>query len=1644
MAHQFKTASLPPGAGDITTADTSKGGAAMPKNISNTDLAQILGMVAPPTAAPPGVGASASWQPPSDLPPSIGSHLPPVPPVAIAQNADLALDMQVNSMMGGGAAEEKDIKTLLKEAAERAKAARELLADNPSFQEGERKPAADRMEIEGNDDNANGEEAAPEITSKYSDGTDDIGAYFSSSFQQQIGGGAQTGSPSSYAKYAAAAPRVCEREEEECKVDASNQTFAEGHAQTKDEESEDSEGSSLFGDDDDDDNVGEGGDQPAVQFNQLQWQPPETEHVELDDLFGDDDDDDDAAVEGEQERVPPKGEDSDDDSSLFGSSEDEEVEGPEGKADGLAAKPASQPPAKPEIRSHPKPSSTTTFASVEEAKKHLLGSKKPKMRIFEAPKVTEENESEYGSSDDGSVFSLTDRDGGKKAKKKKKASKGGGVLGGLLSKMSSKGSARARDGTKVGSTTKKKQRDSPKKRESKKLLQAMRPPEKYMHSSGDKRTSMPAEHTRVGKSARALVASNKPPDTGAARGKSSLDDVDWQKSYKEKEWEKAFAMMRRYMKRTGGCDVPEGHTLYLWVARQRRMCRKFIRDSVEDPYGEMQGKNLQRYVHAYRLERVGFDWSTAANRGQVRNALAQRGNRVSSSQRESLGMSPKKGTGGVDTLPKRKGVAKPSRNLGSVFESISSKRKRELSRERINLASSDEEEEFDVGAKDAPGPGRGRSSLEVVDNGGFIDDEPSLLAWNEAPKRLRKKRRRGQVAVLSEIPGQQWVKMTVELNERLSSDSTLAPEGGEKRWSNLERAGIPKTTYVVRPPSSPSGKRNIKTTSNGSSSPLRLKARTPLKAKQRSGNKILQTGDRVYAAWWKGRNRSNAPYYYPGVVASHTIVEGMGRSGPALRYDINFDDGDTLRGIHWRLVIKRKKYLKKNLKPSLEVGDEVYSGWWEDKNRAAAPSWHPGVVVNCRQRDYGGPYGPIRLYDIIFDDGDELEAIQDCFVMKKSEYLLSTQKTVESYEVGDDDCSDNDEPKWMGVRNKLDTEAIKEDMWSHDVGWYVVTLDGKEKSFSLLSSALRAYDAYTVLQKGARTKRSDLNFPEWSFPTPPGSCAPVYTGKSEQTTGQDELPVGWKVREHKRPNGSQVDRGANGDETAAMEAFRGSAKSTTVGSGVAVSRSETRSETSRSQNAANENVTLAELEGSRSTTKVIQSLIESTSTEAVGLEETAKVATNDGVDGPAPASASKEADRSSEPSDEFPGWTVEKVKRKSSGTTAHFDKYYYSPKERYRFRSKAAVRRFLECLEGTKDGDEASAMKSFDVRSGKEKAKGSPSTPKTDDDKAGYTSDGSRFSSAPDEGPRNDEMTSTSFGCGTRSTTKAVHEVIDLTNPYAAAKQPLGAVNDELAEPNVSTGHSLAEKEARYPAKLCGEFVGFTVREIPRAKGSHTDRYWYSPVLGHRFRSKLEVRRFLQCLKDNSNDETAALKAMRSTAKGSKDAPKQLPLPAGKPLIEIGDKIFARWGGPGGDGDAWFPGKVSGVREYPGAEYGPVKKYDVVFDDGDTESNVDEVWVAKKAEYSMCLENPEEDWIGVKNVRFPDAKDNYARLIGWYAASIDGKEEIFTHLSAALRASDAYTVRCKKAATKRADLNLAEEWSFPTPEGACSPVHIEQ
>jgi hypothetical protein len=113
--------------------------------------------------------------------------------------------------------------------------------------------------------------------------------------------------------------------------------------------------------------------------------------------------------------------------------------------------------------------------------------------------------------------------------------------------------------------------------------------------------------------------------------------------------------------------------------------------------------------------------------------------------------------------------------------------------------------------------------------------------------------------------------------------------------------------------------------------------------------------------------------------------------------------------------------------------------------------------------------------------------------------------------------------------------------------------------------------------------------------------------------------------------------------------------------------------------------------------------------------------------------------------------------------------------------------------------------------------------------------------------------------------------------------------------------------------------------------------------------------------------------------------------------------VYACWSAPDG---GWFPGRVVDVKEYPGFEYGPVRKYDVVFEDGDTESNVDEIWVTKKAEYELCLEKPEEEWVGIKAVRFPESKDQYAKLIGWYETCLGGVTHTFSSLAEALRAHD--------------------------------------
>merc|ERR1711957_149019 len=145
-----------------------------------------------------------------------------------------------------------------------------------------------------------------------------------------------------------------------------------------------------------------------------------------------------------------------------------------------------------------------------------------------------------------------------------------------------------------------------------------------------------------------------------------------------------------------------------------------------------------------------------------------------------------------------------------------------------------------------------------------------------------------------------------------------------------------------------------------------------------------------------------------------------------------------------------------------------------------------------------------------------------------------------------------------------------------------------------------------------------------------------------------------------------------------------------------------------------------------------------------------------------------------------------------------------------------------------------------------------------------------------------------------------------------------------------------------------------------------------------------------------------------------------------KPIINKGEEVYACWSG--GTARDWFPGRVWDVKEIPGAgDYGPNRKYDVVFDDGDTESNMEEIWVTKREDYEEGLQKMEEnEWLGVTNVRFPDSKDVYARLIGWYETCLDGVRVVHSSLGGALRAHDRHVIK-----TRGKDNIAASELNFP-------------
>jgi hypothetical protein len=143
-----------------------------------------------------------------------------------------------------------------------------------------------------------------------------------------------------------------------------------------------------------------------------------------------------------------------------------------------------------------------------------------------------------------------------------------------------------------------------------------------------------------------------------------------------------------------------------------------------------------------------------------------------------------------------------------------------------------------------------------------------------------------------------------------------------------------------------------------------------------------------------------------------------------------------------------------------------------------------------------------------------------------------------------------------------------------------------------------------------------------------------------------------------------------------------------------------------------------------------------------------------------------------------------------------------------------------------------------------------------------------------------------------------------------------------------------------------------------------------------------------------------------------------------KPQFKKGAEIYAAyWDNDEREGtSSWYLGKIASSRVLKkSGKYGQTRLYSINFDDGDAIEDLEEHFVMAKQDYD--LQNQKE-WLGVRNETDDACNDNWAKIIGWYVADIDGEEVAFSYLSEAIRAYDDSIIRIHGAGTKNVQLNM--------------------
>lgn len=175
-----------------------------------------------------------------------------------------------------------------------------------------------------------------------------------------------------------------------------------------------------------------------------------------------------------------------------------------------------------------------------------------------------------------------------------------------------------------------------------------------------------------------------------------------------------------------------------------------------------------------------------------------------------------------------------------------------------------------------------------------------------------------------------------------------------------------------------------------------------------------------------------------------------------------------------------------------------------------------------------------------------------------------------------------------------------------------------------------------------------------------------------------------------------------------------------------------------------------------------------------------------------------------------------------------------------------------------------------------------------------------------------------------------------------------------------------------------------------------------------------------------------------------------------KPALKIGDRVVAAWWDlernekkNSSDGQ-WFTGKVTAVEEMDrfcdsrASVYGPIRAYNIHYDDGDKLDGVLDVFVCPEKDHELETNTNSKDWKGVRSVKDRSSTDRYSKEIGWFVAMIGGEEKSFATLYEAMKKSDEYTIKVKKGNVRESDLNLPKEWEVPKKKKRGRPKKVDK